>query len=196
MSDQKLRLEWLDPKTLTPNPMNWRRHPEKQKKILDAVLTEVGWAGVALFNETTGRLIDGHARRDWAIAKKLKTMPVLVGSWSEADEKKILVTMDPIAAMAEQADDLYRELLEGMETGNQDLSTWCDDLTASLGIREPPFGDDFLPDHAGAPDVSGDDTRTGRFILVFRNEAEKQRIMKHIGVSGGKVIYTVEDLNV
>jgi len=112
--------------------MNWRRHPEKQKKILDAVLTEVGWAGVALYNETTGRLIDGHARRDWAIEKKHKVMPVLMGSWSEADEKKILATMDPIAAMAAQADQLYFELLEGMQTEDQNLQQWHEDILSDL----------------------------------------------------------------
>ena len=43
--------------------MNWRGHPEAQKKLLSAVMSEVGWAGALLFNEVTGRLIDGHARR-------------------------------------------------------------------------------------------------------------------------------------
>jgi hypothetical protein len=147
MDKHKLRLEWLDPKTLTPNPMNWRRHPEKQKKILDAVLTEVGWAGVALFNETTGRLIDGHARRDWAISNK-QEMPVLVGSWSEADEKKILATMDPISAMAEQAEDLYLQLLADISTENDDLATWCNNLLEELTQKSVELGD--MPS-VGAP---------------------------------------------
>lgn len=133
MGTQNLRLEWLDPKTLKPNPYNWRQHPAGQKKILDAVMSEVGNAGAALFNEQTGRLLDGHLRRERAIEKGEKEIPVLVGSWSEADEKKILATLDPIAAMAEQADALYRELLEGMETESEDLRSWADGLLEELG---------------------------------------------------------------
>lgn len=47
MSD-KLRLEWIDPKTLTPNPQNWRRHPKAQKDALEAVIGEVGWGTITI----------------------------------------------------------------------------------------------------------------------------------------------------
>jgi hypothetical protein len=60
-------------------------------------------------------------------------MPVLIGSWSEAEERKILATLDPIAGMAEQADEIYRELLKGMETENVDLRQWCDGVMKDLG---------------------------------------------------------------
>jgi hypothetical protein len=144
--DKNLRLEWLDPATLKPNPNNWRHHPERQKKLLDAVLQENGWAGVALYNETTGQLIDGHARRDWAIQHK-EDMPVLVGKWTPAQERKILATLDPIAAMAEQADDIYRELVAGIKTENEDLQAWCDGVLADVGC--------FDVDEAGIPELEG-----------------------------------------
>lgn len=147
--DKNLRLEWMDPKTLKPNPHNWRTHPERQKKILDAMLSEVGWAGVALWNEQTGRLIDGHARREWAIAHG-EVMPVLVGSWSEAEERKILATLDPIADMAEQADEIYRELLKGLETKSDDMREWVDGLLEEL---DKPTGTDGLTDPDEVPDV-------------------------------------------
>src|SRR5574343_498168 len=115
MKQNNLRLEWLDPATLKPNPRNYRTHSDQQKKILSAVMDEVGWAGVALFNEATGHLIDGHARREMCL-KSGDQMPVLVGSWSEADERKILATLDPIAAMAGQLDETYADLLRSIET--------------------------------------------------------------------------------
>ncbi|MBI5863718.1 MAG: site-specific DNA-methyltransferase [Planctomycetes bacterium] len=58
----------------------------------------VGWAGALLFNETTGRLIDGHARQKVVDPKAI--VPVLIGIWSEEAERKILLTLDPIAGMA------------------------------------------------------------------------------------------------
>jgi 3'-phosphoadenosine 5'-phosphosulfate sulfotransferase (PAPS reductase)/FAD synthetase len=130
--DKKLRLEWRDPKSLKPNEKNWRTHPEKQKKLLSAVMSEVGWAGSLLYNEQTGNLIDGHARREEAIAKGEKEVPVLIGSWSLEEEHKILATLDPIAAMAEQADAIYSELLKGIHSDNEDLQKWCDELIVSI----------------------------------------------------------------
>jgi hypothetical protein len=129
--EQNLRLEWMDPDNLDPNPRNWRVHPERQKQILHAVLAEVGWAGVALYNERTGHLIDGHARRDWAITQGVP-MPVLVGSWSDGDELKLLATLDPIAAMADQLDVTYRDLLLAIETDNSDLRDWCTRLVEDI----------------------------------------------------------------
>jgi len=96
-----LRLEWVRADTLKDNPRNWRRHPEGQVRALGNVLADrkIGWAGALLFNERTGRLIDGHARKEAVAADTL--VPVLVGNWSAAAEKKILLTLDPLAAMAE-----------------------------------------------------------------------------------------------
>ena len=106
-----LRLEYLDPTELADNPANWRTHPESQRTALGDVLKEVGWAGALLYNEKTGRLIDGHARKELSQGQKV---PVLIGSWTEDQEKLILATLDPLGAMAEansQAlDILLREL--------------------------------------------------------------------------------------
>lgn len=136
MDTKELRLEYRDPKTLQANPANWRTHPEQQRKLLDAVIREVGYAGALLYNEQTERLIDGHARLERALKCKEKQVPVLVGSWSEEDERKILATHDPIAAMAGQLDEQLKGLLEGAETENQDLSEWCDGMLKELGSIE------------------------------------------------------------
>lgn len=96
-----LRLEWRSPAELAKHPKNWRTHPDAQLAALTDVIAEVGWAGACLYNEQTGRLIDGHARRRIAPEQGCEKVPVLVGSWDEATEAKILATLDPISAMAE-----------------------------------------------------------------------------------------------
>jgi DNA modification methylase len=98
--DSRLRLEWVEAGSLTPNPKNWRRHPDTQIAAIRGLIAdpEVGWAGALLFNERTGRLIDGHARQKVVDPKAV--VPVLIGSWSEEAEKRILLTLDPIAGMA------------------------------------------------------------------------------------------------
>ena len=66
-SDRRpLRLEYRTPGELAENPRNWRTHPAAQSTALADVMAEVGWAGACLLNERTGRLIDGHLRREIA----------------------------------------------------------------------------------------------------------------------------------
>lgn len=124
-----LRLEWLDPADLAENPANWRTHPPAQKAALKDAIAEVGWAGALLYNERTKRLIDGHARREEYAGKKV---PVLIGSWDEATEKKILATLDPLSAMAEMSAEKLDALLREIDTGSEALQSMLSDL-AGLG---------------------------------------------------------------
>jgi DNA modification methylase len=110
----KLRLEWRKASELQDNPHNWRKHPASQTRGLKAVLDKVGWAGAVLYNETTGHLIDGHLRK--AVSGD-QEVPVLVGKWSEEQEKVILATLDPIAAMAEADKGILKAILDA--TGPQ-----------------------------------------------------------------------------
>lgn len=93
-----LRLEWMKAGELTPNPLNWRKHPPGQLAALKATLDAVGWAGSLLYNEVTGRLIDGHARREVVPPETL--VPVLVGRWTPDQEQRLLASLDPLAGMA------------------------------------------------------------------------------------------------
>jgi hypothetical protein len=90
----------MDPADLNPHPDNFRRHGDNQRHALEAVIAEVGWAGVVLFNETTGNILDGHLRKELFEGKG--RVPVLVGQWSAETERKILATLDPIGALAHE----------------------------------------------------------------------------------------------
>lgn len=80
-------------------------------------------------------------------------MPVLVGEWEEKDEKKILATLDPIAAMAEQADEALMQLMEGIETQNGDLLEWADAVSGKLKgeIDDPNAEWDGMPEYGNTP---------------------------------------------
>lgn len=111
----RLRLEYVAVESLTDNPANWRTHPQEQLDALSTLIRddEIGWANALLFNERTGRLIDGHGRKK--IAKPGELVPVLIGSWSEEAERKILATLDPLAAMAETDLDALRTLAASVD---------------------------------------------------------------------------------
>lgn len=130
-----LRLEWRSPAEFAENPRNWRRHPDAQMAALTDAIAEVGWAGACLYNERTNRLIDGHARQKVALAQGADKVPVLVGSWTEEQEAKILATLDPLAAMATADAAALDALLRDVQTGSQPLA---DMLTKLAEANAPP----------------------------------------------------------
>lgn len=122
-----LRLEYLDARDLGENPSNWRLHPKEQMSALDTAIGEVGWAGALLFNEQTNRLLDGHARRK-LFAEKGGMVPVLIGSWDEETEKKILATLDPLGDMAATDQGMLENLLTAIG-GTSALGSMLDEIT-------------------------------------------------------------------
>lgn len=118
-------LRWVPADQLDDNPRNWRKHPDRQMKALAASIRENGWAGALLYNEVTGRLIDGHARKLLAIRAAKESgsnlVPVLVGRWTEEQEKRILATLDPISAMAEADTELLRKLTAELDSDLEEV---------------------------------------------------------------------------
>jgi hypothetical protein len=95
---------------LVANPKNWRRHPKEQSAAMRGLLNEIGYAGALLARELpdgTLQLIDGHLRLE---TTPKATVPVLVLDVTEAEADKILLTFDPISALA-QADKAQMEAL-------------------------------------------------------------------------------------
>lgn len=136
-SDAPLRLVWADPTTIQPNYKNWRIHPAHQMEALRRSQERAGWAGALTYNETTGRLINGHARLAQALRDQTKAVPVLVGAWTEQAEASLLLTMDPIAALSDQDNEAIRALIETIEIpGEPALERLADQV--DLQFREPP----------------------------------------------------------
>ena len=171
---QALRLEWRLPAELDENPHNWREHPQFQLGALSDVMAEVGWAGACLYNERTGRLIDGHARRKLALSRPDEKIPVLIGNWDEATEKKILATLDPLAAMAESNRVQLDALLRGIDTGSETIQQMLAGLAADAGL----YGD--LGDvDAGDEDAEefGDELSDRYAIVVSCADESQQRAL-------------------
>ena len=100
---------------LRANPRNWRTHPESQRAVLRSLLAEVGYAGALLARELEDgslELIDGHLRAE---TTPDEVVPVLVLDVSAAEAEKILLTHDPLAAMAETDHEQLAALLAEVE---------------------------------------------------------------------------------
>ena len=124
-----LRLEWVTPDSVAENPRNWRRHPELQKEALGASLDECGWAGAMLYNETTGRLVDGHARREQALTETT-TMDM-----HPFDETMIQPVFEP-ARLPFDPSGLTPRLVNGFELWPLDLGDYAAEV-AVLSMGNP-----------------------------------------------------------
>src|SRR5688572_5858958 len=101
---------------LRPNPRNWRLHPPAQQDALRGVLAEVGYADALLARELpdgTLMLIDGHLRAE---TTPDAVVPVLILDVNEAEADKILLTHDPLAAMATASHAHIEKLLANVQT--------------------------------------------------------------------------------
>jgi len=115
---------------LVPHDENWREHPEEQQDALRGAIEEIGYADALLCRELPdGRLqvIDGHMRRDLTPDADV---PVLVLDLDEAEARKLLVTFDPLAAMAETNQDTLGKLLHDVETESEGLQAMLEGLAA------------------------------------------------------------------
>jgi hypothetical protein len=111
-----------DPRELKANPLNYRTHPLAQAEGLRAVLDEVGLVQGVIVNRTTGRLIDGHLRVDAAIGNGETTIPVVEVELTEAEERLVLATFDPLGAMAGVDEELLGALLGEVATEDEAIA--------------------------------------------------------------------------
>src|ERR1700730_1205163 len=97
---------------LLPHEFNWRLHPEQQRVALQALYREVGFARSLLAYELPDgrlKLLDGHLRRD--LDPDLE-VDVEVLDVNDDEARALLLSIDPLAALAETQTQLHARLLE------------------------------------------------------------------------------------
>jgi DNA modification methylase len=135
--DRVVELRRVRAADLQPNPKNWRTHPKAQQEALRGILAEVGYADALLARETPEglQLIDGHLRAE--ITPDVE-VPVLVLDVTEAEADKLLLSLDPLAAMAEGDADALRTLLEQVETDSDAVQKMLDGIAKEYGAQPGP----------------------------------------------------------
>ena len=107
---------------LVRHELNWRRHPMQQRRMLRAILGEVGFARSLLVYELLDgrlKLIDGHLRADLDPDAQV-TVEVLDVTDDEA--RKLLLTIDPLAALAEADKEVLAQLAAVTEADSDVLN--------------------------------------------------------------------------
>lgn len=153
-----LELRMVRAGDLESHPENWRVHPGSQVEAFRAVVREVGFVGYVVVNRRTGHVLDGHMRKDAVPADQL--VPVLLGDWSEQQERLVLATFNPLGDLAGldvskgeallgrvvSSEPAVQALLEGMEQ----------DIERALAAAERKAGGDKAEDDDGEPEGGGD----------------------------------------
>ncbi len=119
--DRVRELRRVKARDLVPNAKNWRVHPKAQASALRGVLAEVGYADALIARELPDgklQLIDGHLRAE---TTPNAMVPVLVLDVTEEEADKLLLTLDPLAGMAEADTARVKALLETVRTDSSAL---------------------------------------------------------------------------
>jgi hypothetical protein len=106
---------------LVPPEFNFRLHPEGQRAALQALYREVGFARSLLaYDLPDGRLklLDGHLRRDLDPDMEVD---VEVLDVTDEEARALLLSIDPLAALAETQEQLHERLLELTPVESEDL---------------------------------------------------------------------------
>jgi len=142
----------VPPADLVPNLSNWRSHPVEQQRALSGALAEVGWVAEVLVNRTTGNVVDGHLRIELALARDEPSVPVSYVELSDDEERLVLASLDPLAAMATAEEEQLAALLAGLQPTDNALRALLDDLAREYKLDALRTG---LVDPDDVPTVPG-----------------------------------------
>jgi DNA modification methylase len=170
------------PAELMPNPRNWRGHPDDQQRAVGGSLATVGWVVEVLVNRTTGHLVDGHLRVELALARGEPTVPVTYVELTEDEERLVLASLDPLAAMATAEREQLALLIAGLEPVDDGLRALLDDLAREHGLdagRAGLLDADVVPDLPTEPYVRrGDLYELGEHRLLCGDSTDASDVAR------------------
>jgi hypothetical protein len=141
------------PEDLCAHPGNAHFHPGRQREVMRAVLTDVGWIAPVIENVRTGHLLDGHLRVEEALSAGVARIPVIQVDLSEEEEAEALVTFDGIGQLARWERDRLDDLIADVATDSTAIDELLQDLSAKAltpaAMPELPV----LPDDAITPEM-------------------------------------------
>ncbi len=192
MRDRIVELVRVRAGDLVDHPGNWRRHPERQRAALAAMLEEIGYAN-ALVARREGDslvLIDGHLRKG---LDPDQVVPVLVLDVSAEEAEKLLLTLDPIAALARPHPEALAALLERVKSSSDAVADLFEGLARVAGLplsclRSDP---ERIPDSSPARTSPGDLWELGRHRLLCADATKREAL--RVLMAGEKADLLVTD---
>ncbi len=172
---------------LRPHPLNPRLHGDAQRYILRGLLDEIGLARSVLAHVADAdrgqddpplTLIDGHLRRD-ELGDAVVHVEVL--DVDDAEAKALLLSLDPLARLADYEGDVLAELRSVVEQDSRAVA----DLWAALDASEA-LARDAPGQAAGEGLRKAEPPLTEAFYVLVecRDEAEQVRLLARFQEEG------------
>ena len=165
---------------LVPNPKNWRTHPKHQQEAMLGVLAEIGYADAVLARELPDgklELVDGHLRQS---LDPEQLVPTLVLDLDEGEADKLMLTLDPLAAMAEANKEAMESLLSKVHADNAALQTMLEQmklLSMDEFIVEPNEAPESVAENIGEIEDMKRQRRRGNENTASKNDTERYLVL-------------------
>lgn len=172
-----MKLVELDPRTLKPNPENYRAHPQEQIAEIAASLRAFGqYRNVVA--RPDGTILAGHGVVEAAIAEGRETIAVFVFDGTDAEARRLMVADNELSRGAEDDERALHALLNEINRDFGDLAGtgWSDaehearlaELAAELQELETiDFTPQLSTDQAGQGTAWNSVHGSDRVRLVF-----------------------------
>ena len=135
-------------------------------------------------------LIDGHLRADTSPDTE---WPVLILDVDEVEARKLLVSLDPLAAMAEPDPEKLDALLREIDTGSEALMEMLSDLADEAGLYQetPEIVEDEVPEPPEEPITKpGDLWLLGEHRLLCGDSTKAEDVVRVMGGERAACIFT------
>lgn len=152
--------DMVRPEDLVEHPANYRRHPESQREALRGSLNELGIIAPVIVNQVTGHMLDGHARVKEYVRAGVPEVPRILVEVPPEKESIALLSLDPIAAMAEADKEAMDALLRDVATTEEGLQAMFVEMAVDNDLSLP------LWDNSEEVDDRGNRNATGKGQMV------------------------------
>ena len=172
-----VRFGWSTPEDLLANPDNPKIHPDAQQQALAGMIDEIGFADALKVNLRTSEewpinernvetLIDGHSRDTILLRSNVKEqIPVMYLDLTPDEERKFLLTFDPIASMAAADRDKLDELLKQVQSDDARVMAVLEEIASREGM--------YLTDDVDFSEFSTADGSEFRYRVIVDGFVEK-----------------------
>ena len=158
IKDRVVELTRIKASDLVPHEGNWRLHLDSQRKAMEAAFAELGNADalkVRQLEDGTYQILDGHLRADISGDQEI---PCLVLDLDDEEARKLLISFDPIGAMAGTDDESLTALITSVHANDEAFGALLDSLKPDV-----PIVDDGQADAAGAEAIDKAEQLLGKW---------------------------------
>lgn len=129
----------VSPGLIHAHNMNFRKHGASQVSALAGSMDDLGWIKTILVSKHTNTIIDGHARWEEAVRRKLPSIPVTWLDLTKDEENKALALLDPITEMATRDDAIFAKLLESVSSDNAKVDETVAKMLKAATLKDEEF---------------------------------------------------------